>query len=68
MGNWNISINGVGCHHNKKLESDANRMAAEFVAKLKAAGHSVSHASFTHGGEDNVLSPEYLAERDKLEG
>lgn len=61
MGNWNISINGVGAHHNKKLAADANRLAAKFVADLKAAGHSVSHASFTYGGAENILDPEYLA-------
>jgi len=67
MGNWNISIHGVGAHHNKKLEADANRLAAKFVAELKAAGHTVSAATFTHGGEDNILDPEYLANRDKYE-
>ena len=67
MGNWNISINGVGCHHNKKLASDANRLAAKFVADLRAAGHTVSHAAFTHGGEDNILDPDYIAQRDKYE-
>ena len=29
MGNWNISIHGVGSHHNKQHPKDANRMAAE---------------------------------------
>lgn len=68
MGNWNISINGIGAHHNKKLAEDANRLAAKFVADLKAAGHTVSHATFTHGGEDNILDPSYIAARDQAEG
>jgi hypothetical protein len=55
MGNWNITIRGVGIHHNGKSQpDDANRMAAEFVKKLKAAGHSVSSASITFGAEDNI--------------
>ena len=34
---------------------------------LRAAGHTVAHASFTHGGEDDFLDPEYLAKRDGYE-
>lgn len=49
MGNWNISITGVGVHHNDK-PGDADRIAQEAVDRLKAAGHSITHASFTHGG------------------
>lgn len=65
MGNWNITIRGVGVHHNldKKLEADANRMAAEFVEKLKEAGHSIVAASITHGGEEDITDAgEYLRE------
>lgn len=55
MGNWNISINGVGCHHDiDDNQLDANLMASEFVKQLKAAGHSVGHATFTHGGADDI--------------
>lgn len=68
MGNWNITIRGIGAHHNKKLAYDANRMAAEFVQKLKAAGHQVTSASFTHGGEDDITdAAAYLETRDKNE-
>lgn len=68
MGNWNITIRGVGCHHNKKLDTDANRMAAKFVQELKDAGHHVSAATITHGGEDDITKPaEYLEMRDKFE-
>lgn len=56
MGQWNISIHGTGAHHNKKNPTDANRMAAKFVRELRAAGHQVTGATITHGGEDNVLS------------
>jgi hypothetical protein len=54
MGNWNISIEGIGCHHNQQLETDANKMAAKFVQALKLAGHTVTKATFTHGGADNL--------------
>lgn len=65
MGNWNISIHGVGAHHNRGFPKDANRMAARFVEELKAAGHSVTAATITHGGEDNVLDgAAYEAARD----
>lgn len=50
MGNWNMTVVGVGCHHNMNNPSDADKMFAEFVEKLKAAGHGISHASITYGG------------------
>ena len=50
MGNWHISIKGVGSHHNDNDEADADRIAKEAVAKLKAAGHTLDKATFTHGG------------------
>ena len=46
MGNWHISIEGVGVHHNQALETDANKMAAKFVAELKRVGHTITKASF----------------------
>lgn len=55
MGNWNITIEGVGAHHNKDYPKDANLMAAEFAKALRDAGHTVYHASFTHGGAENIL-------------
>lgn len=54
MGNWHISIEGIGCHHNQQLETDANKMASKFVKALKDAGHTVTKATFTHGGCDNL--------------
>lgn len=35
MGNWHISIEGVGVHHNTDYEKDANKMAKQFVEDLK---------------------------------
>ncbi len=54
MGNWHISIEGVGCHHNTALETDANKLAAKFVQELKIAGHTVNKSTFTYGGCDNL--------------
>lgn len=58
MGNWNITIQGVGPHHNPDAyPKDANRMAAAFVKQLREAGHTVEAATFTHGGKDDILPP-----------
>lgn len=66
MGQWNITIRGTGAHHNKKYEKDANRLAAEFVQKLKDAGHSVAGASFTYGGDEDITNAEqYLDHKAK---
>ena len=67
MGQWNISIHGTGCHHNKKLETDANRLAAKFVEELRAAGHTITKATITHGGEDDITDAKtYLENLDKV--
>ncbi len=55
MGNWNINIQGIGCHHNENHKADAQYMAARFVEALKAAGHTIEHAEFTSGGKDDLL-------------
>jgi len=49
MGNWNITIQGVGAHHNKDYEKDANLMFEQFIKELREAGHYVHHASMTYG-------------------
>ena len=54
MGNWHISIEGIGIHHNKDNENDANVMAKKFVQDLKDANHQVNKASFTYGGSENL--------------
>jgi hypothetical protein len=55
MGDWHISIQGTGQHHNLSASDavrarDAEVMAAEFVQKLLARGHSIIFATFTSGG------------------
>lgn len=54
MGNWNINIQGTGCHHNTDNPTDANVMAANFVKDLLKAGHSIEGATFTHGAKDDI--------------
>jgi len=67
MGQWNISVHGTGCHHNKRLETDANRMAAKFVSELKAAGHTVTKATITFGAEEDVTDADrYLEDIRKI--
>ena len=65
MGQWNISIHGTGAHHNKANKTDANRMAADFVRQLKKAGHTVTGATITYGGEEDVknVDPDEEAKR-----
>lgn len=54
MGNWNITIEGVGPHHNGGKSFDADKMAIDFVSKLKAEGHTIRHASFTYGAATDI--------------
>ena len=67
MGNWHISIEGVGFHHNVGLTQDANRMAKRFVQDLIAAGHHIHKASFTHGGADELQAVDYTSYEKKQE-
>lgn len=55
MGDWNINIQGTGCHHNGKPEIDADLAAVEFVARLREQGHTIHGATFTSGGKTNLL-------------
>lgn len=54
MGNITVTIKLVGSHHNG-LKTDAERMTVDFVDALKSAGHSVTHAGVTIGGETDLL-------------
>ena len=67
MGNWNIIINGIGQHHNKRDPRDANRMTADFVQRLKDAGHTIHYKAFTHGAADDVDGKAYLDTQDEIE-
>jgi len=54
MGNYHISIEGQGAHHNPGHEGDADRLAAKLVAELRQHGHTVTRATFTHGGAERL--------------
>jgi len=62
MGNWNISIRGVGPHHNAK-DFDAEQIAARFVDELKRNGHTVVSAEVTYGGVEVLEDGRYGGER-----
>jgi hypothetical protein len=58
MGNWNINIQGVGCHHNTgrdedwRKQNDADIQFKEFVESLRKAGHCIQSATFTFGSAE----------------
>lgn len=54
MGNWHISIQGVGSHHNQNNPTDANLMARDFVSQLLKAGHVVQRSQFTFGSAESL--------------
>ncbi len=58
MGNWNINIQGIGCHHNEGSKIDAQYLAARFVEELRAAGHTIENAEFTSGSKLDIANPE----------
>lgn len=59
MGNWNITIQGVGAHGNG-LAIDAEQLYKKFLEEVKQAGHSITHSSITSGGayfDPNTIPP-----------
>jgi len=52
MGNWHISIDGIGSHDNWGIDVpyDADKMMESFVQQLRDKGHSILNARFTSGG------------------
>lgn len=55
MGNCLVSVHVTGAHHNG-VDYDIDQLAAEFVDKLKAKGHTVSAATIVSGGENDLLN------------
>lgn len=49
MGNWNMTIQGVGPHGNG-IEADIEQIYKKVLEEVKAAGHTIVHASITSGG------------------
>lgn len=44
MGRYGIVVVGVGAHHNPDNAGDAEKLAHQFVNRLRAAGHNVEIA------------------------
>ncbi|HVI40395.1 MAG TPA: hypothetical protein VM577_07020 [Anaerovoracaceae bacterium] len=59
MGCWNITIRGIGAHHNPDYPADADKMAKEFVRQLKSKGHTITSASITYGGDERLDEPQH---------
>lgn len=57
MGNWNINIQGTGCHHNNDPKIDADKTFQKLVEELKAQGHTIESATFTYGGVIRAVVP-----------
>lgn len=55
MGNCLISVHVTGAHHNGE-PYDIDQHAAQFVDRLKAAGHNVTAATIVSGGEHDLLN------------
>lgn len=53
MGNFNLSIRGVGTHGNGQ-PYDVEAQGLRFVRYMQAAGHSLSGAEVTTGGADHL--------------
>jgi hypothetical protein len=62
MGNWNISIDGTGSHHNHS-PSDVNVVLGEIVKLLATSGQHVERVCLTYGarqlyfGDDDGWHP-----------
>ena len=52
MGNFNMTVVGIGCHHNENNPADADAMFKTFVNQLRQGGHDICHASITYGGAE----------------
>ncbi len=68
MGNWHISIQGVGCHHNNNAEYDVDRLVREFVQTLKIHGHIIERADFTFGAREDVTPVRDINLNDEFTG
>jgi hypothetical protein len=59
MGQYTIVITGTGPHHNAPHQHliDADKIAKDAIAALKAGGHQVVHAAITVGFTDPLAAP-----------
>ena len=65
MGNWKITIEGVGPNRNADNDADADKGAEAMVAGFRANGHTVTRCEFVAGGkppEDILIRKSILVE------
>ena len=55
MGEWTAVVTGHGIHDNKR-DDDADALLADFVGKLRSAGHVIYSASLTVGATRSIGS------------
>jgi hypothetical protein len=55
MGNWHMSIEGTGPHHNPDHAADADKKLEQFVRELKR-DHSIERALLTAGQRTVVVA------------
>jgi len=55
MGDWSVTIRGVGPHHNQQ-PTDVEQIAAKAIVQLKEAGHNVVSATVITGSEIDLGS------------
>jgi hypothetical protein len=56
MGNYAITIEGIGQHHNGGDPSDADIIAAAIVLEMRKRGHKILHATITYGAAQDVTA------------
>lgn len=57
MGNWLVIVKGCGTHHNDGKDYDADKMAKDFIKKLKEEGQTIIDAEFIlHNPSESLLS------------
>lgn len=59
---WTIVISGAGSHHSAQA-SDVDALAAEFMMKLRAAGHQASGALTANSMSFPIDAPQTIAAR-----
>lgn len=56
MGNWILTIQGTGCHHNCTAEHDIDLLAPKLLAQVIAQGHHIESATINYGFRDDLTT------------
>lgn len=57
MGNWTLTVRGIGSHHNSNSPADADVIAEHVVKQFKDKGHHSVEAFLTYGGGQIIGKP-----------